>query len=236
MPTGAERQAEAARRRAQVVQLRLAGASFEEIGRQLGVSDTRAHQLWIDALDRTAKEPADRWRELELQRLDQLQAAATAVLQATHHVIQAGKVVLDNQDRPYVDHGPTLAAVTTLVRVMERRARLLGLDAPARVDATVDGTLTTVDAIDREIERIERELATLDAGYLADKQRRDGAARDLSTFRTRWQQPGHRPLADVAGFIADALELALGQLDLDPAEREQLADTIERFLAAAGRG
>jgi hypothetical protein len=230
MPRRAERQAEAARRRAQVVQLRLAGANFEEIGQQLGVSDTRAHQLWTDALDRTTKEPTDQWRELELQRLDQLQAAAAEVLQSTHHVIQTGKVVVDDQGRPYVDHRPVLAAVNTLVRVMERRARLLGLDAPARVDTTVDGTLTTVDVIDREIERVERELAALDPDYPADKQRRDAAARELSAFRTRWQESGHRPLADVAGFIADALELALGQLSLEPAEQEQMAGALERFL------
>jgi hypothetical protein len=230
MPTRAERQATAARRRAQVVQMRLAGASFEEIGQQLGVTDSRAHQLWTDALDRTAKEPADRWRALELQRLDQLQAAATAVLHATHHVIQSAKVVVDDQGRPYVDHGPVLAAVNTLVRVMERRARVLGLDAPARVDAKVDGTLTTIDRLDQELDQLEAELAAQDPDYPARKQREKAAARDLAGFRARWQQPDHRPLVDVAAFIADALELALGQLDLDGDEQEQLAVEVERFL------
>jgi hypothetical protein len=230
MPSRAEQQATAARRRAQVVQMRLAGASFEEIGQQLGVTDSRAHQLWTDALDRTAKEPADRWRALELQRLDQLQAAATAVLHATHHVIHSAKVVVDDQSRPYVDHGPVLAAVNTLVRVMERRARVLGLDAPARVDAKVDGTLTTMDAIDAHIAELEAQLGADDPTYYEVKRREEGRARELSAFRTRWQQPDPRPQSDVAAFIADALELALGQLALDGDEQEQLAVEVERFL------
>jgi hypothetical protein len=235
MPTRAERQAEAARRRAKVAQMRLAGASFEEIGQQLGISDTRAHQLWTDALERTIREPAERHRALELQRLDQLQLAAVRVLRASHVVIQGGKVVADRQGRPYTDHGPVLAAVNTLLRVAERRARLLSLDAPARVDAKVDGTLTTVDGIDREVARLEEELAALDPTYSADKQRQEAAARDLRAFRTRWQQPGRRPLVDVAGFIAEALDLALGQLDLDDDEREQVAVEIEHYLMVVAR-
>ena len=42
------------------------------------------------------------------------------------------------------------------VRISERRARLLGLDAPARVDANVLANVT-VDQIDAEIERLLRE-------------------------------------------------------------------------------
>jgi hypothetical protein len=230
MATRAERQAAAGRRRAQVVQLRLAGASFEEIGGQLGVSDTRAHQLWADALQRTVKEPADQQRMLELQRLDQLQAAATAVLQATHHVIQGAKVVADDQGRPYVDHGPILAAVNTLVRVMERRARLLGLDAPARVDARLDGTLTSVSAVDQELQRLEAELADLDPAYLADKQRGQAAASALAAFRTQWTRPGNPPAGDPAAFVADALEMALAQLRLDPDEEERTVGAVEQLL------
>jgi hypothetical protein len=235
MPTRAERQADAARRRAQVVQARLAGASFEEIGRQLGVSDTRAHQLWTDALERTIKEPADRHRALELQRLDQLQLSAVRVLRDGHVVIQGGKVVADRQGRPYTDHAPVLQAINTLLRVAERRARLLGLDAPAKVDAKVDGHVT-VDHLDDQIRDLEAELAALDPAFPEQRRREQEHAHDLRSFRTRWQQPGHGPVVDVAGFIAEALALTVGLLDLDDGERERVAVEVEHYLMVAARG
>jgi hypothetical protein len=216
---------------ARCLDLRRSGATYRQIAGQLGISAANAHKRVTRSLDRTRREPADGLRDLELVRLDALQAAATAVLAATHHVIQAGKVVVDGQEQPYVDHGPVLAAVNTLLRVAERRARLLGLDAPAKVDATVDGTLTTVDEIDREVVRLEQELTDLDPTYAADKQRQVAAARDLAAFRTRWTRPGYRPAADPGGFVADALEVALGQLGLDPDEQEQTVAAVERLWA-----
>lgn len=53
-----------------------------------------------------------------------------------------------------------LQAIDRLLRISERRSRLLGLDAPVR---TRVGTIT-LDAIESEIERLERELA----GYAGD--------------------------------------------------------------------
>ena len=43
-------------------------------------------------------------------------------------------------------------AIDRVLRIMERRARLLGLDAPTRTEAV------TIDAIDREIARLSAEL------------------------------------------------------------------------------
>jgi hypothetical protein len=197
------------------------------------VSDTRAHQLWADALQRTVKEPADQQRALELQRLDQLQLAAARVLRAVHVVIQGGKVVLDEQGQPYPDHGPVLAAVNTLLRVAERRARLLGLDAPAKVDAKVDGRFT-LDQLDAEIRALEAQLADADPAYPDARRREQERARDLAAFRARWRDASHRPLVDVAAFIGEALALAVDLLDLDDEERERTATEVEHYLVVAG--
>ena len=46
-----------------------------------------------------------------------------------------------------------IAAVNTVLRIMDRRARLFGLDSPVKVDATV-----SVGPIDEDLERIDKML------------------------------------------------------------------------------
>jgi hypothetical protein len=231
MPTRAERQADAARRRAQVMQLRLAGQSFEEIGDQLGISDTRAHQLYQDALDRTIKEPAGRVRQLELRRLDRLELAASKVLAGKHLVVQGGKVVHGDDDQPLVDQGPVLQAINTLLRVAERRAKLLGLDEPVRADVTarIHAEVYSLDALDRELERVTAELAELDPDGAAGERRRQDLARRHDRFRAAWSAPG-QITRDPARFVGDGLALLLEGLDLDDPARDAAVLEVEAFL------
>jgi hypothetical protein len=230
MPTKAERQAEATSRRARVVQLRLGGASFEEIGRALRVTDTRAHQLWTDALKRTVKEPADAQRALELQRLDALQVHLTRVLARRHVTVSGGKIITDD-DQPLLDDGPTIAAAQALVRVSESRRRLLGLDEPVRADVTarIHGELYSVGALDRELERLTAELAEQDPEWGEQERRRQDLDRRLDRFRADWSTPG-QITRDPARFVGDGLALLLEGLDLDDQAREAAVLEVERFL------
>jgi hypothetical protein len=230
MPRPTAPRVDAAQRDARALELRAGGASFRQIAGLLGVSVSTAWTCVDRGLAATRQEPSSKLRALERDRLDRLTTAATQVLQARHVVVSGGKIVTDDDDQPLVDHGPTLAAINTLRGLMERRARLEGLDAPARADVQIDGTLTTIDAIDQEVVRLEQELADLDPSYLADKQRKQATARDLAAFRTRWTQPGSRPADDPAAFVADALEVALAQLRLDPGEQEETVAAVERLL------
>jgi hypothetical protein len=231
MPSKAERQAEAASRRARVVQLRLGGASFEEIGRELRVTDTRAHQLWTDALKRTVKEPADAQRALELQRLDALQVHLTRVLARRHVTVSGGKIITDDDGQPLLDDGPTIAAAQALVRVSESRRRLLGLDEPVRADITakVHAEVYSISALDRELERVTAELAEQDPEWGKQERRRQDLDRRLGRLRADWSTPG-RVITDPGGFVGDALALALDALDLDDQAREQAALEVERLF------
>jgi hypothetical protein len=231
MPSRAERQAEAANRRARVAHLRLAGASFEEIGRQLGISDTRAHQLWTDALKQTVKEPVDAQRTLELQRLDALQVHLTQVLRRNHVTISGGKVVADTDGQPYRDDGPVVAAALALVRVQESRRKLLGLDPPSRADVTarVHAEVYSLDALDRQLEQLNAELAEQDPQWAEHERRRQDLDRRLTRFRVTWSTPG-QVVRDLAGFVGDGLALLLEGLDLADDQREAAAVEVERFL------
>ncbi len=130
MPSAEERVA-AAERQAQALQLRLGGASFAQIGRQLGdVSAPRAYQLYKAALRQVVRQPNAELVDLELARLDQLLVAMW----------------------PKAMQGSGWA-VERCLSIMERRARLLGLDAPTKHE------VMTIDAIDAEIRHLEAELA-----------------------------------------------------------------------------
>lgn len=103
-----------AARRANAIELRLAGFTFEAIAERLDYK-SRAH-VATDinrALLQTVAAPAHELRELETRRIDRLQSAYWDA--AMSGDVRAGQLVL---------------------RVMERRARMLNLDVPTTVDLT----------------------------------------------------------------------------------------------------
>jgi hypothetical protein len=237
----------------QCLELRRYGNTYRQIAAQLGISPANAHKRVTRGLDRTRREPGDALRELELERLDQLQVEATKVLAGNHVVIQGGKVVRDKQGEPYRDHGPTLAAIRTLLQVQERRARLLGLDAPTRVDARV----LTIDELDRQIAELETLLGeTADREGVDLYQRKHEQASKLVEdlagqagvdyherqqvhdqvliFWNAWKD-NQRASRDVPGFIAAALDTAIMILALPAEQAEELASQVERFLLERAR-
>jgi transposase len=150
--------AEIADREARAIELRRNGATYQQIADRLDVSVGGAHAAVKRALDRHISEAAPEVRKLELDRLDHLHVQALLVLQREHVVTNGGRIVLDGQGRPLRDDGPTLSAIRTILQIQERRARLLGLDAPTKVDVKV----LTIDQMDDRIAELEAQLAAND--------------------------------------------------------------------------
>jgi hypothetical protein len=110
------RRVKAAERQRQAMQLRIAGASYAAIARELGYAHPKgAERAIIAGLRAFFREPATELLPLELERLDRLQVALwpDAI---------AGNV----------------QAVMAVLRIMDRRARYCGLDAPHKANITVD--------------------------------------------------------------------------------------------------
>lgn len=109
-----ERMLQAMERTKQALELRLSGFSYSQIAEKLGYSSrAAAFKAVSNAMKRTLREPAEKVRELELDRLDEL-------LKSLWYY--RGRV-------DYVDR---------ILKVMERRARLLGLDAPERFEKVLN--------------------------------------------------------------------------------------------------
>lgn len=121
-------------REMQVLELRRAGWTWHRIAEQVGYADhSGAYVAYKRAIKRVMEQPVEELRTQELDRLDRLQVAAwTAAVK-----------------------GDT-KAILTILRIMERRAKLVGLDKPIKIEQEV----TTWDG-NESIDRAVRELALL---------------------------------------------------------------------------
>jgi hypothetical protein len=170
---------ETAERDAEACRLRVRAMSFPEIAKTLGYADaSHAAQAVARTLRATVEEPAAEVRKTELARLDDMYTAALAVLERMHVTVSQGRVVQhrvagtgtwDPESRTWVgaewvdlaDDAPVLSAIDRLLKIQERRARLLGLDAPVKHE------VRNVDAVDAEIEQLVARLAAGGQGPVA---------------------------------------------------------------------
>lgn len=135
-----------AERMTQVVTLRKAGFSYRQIGAQLRIGNATVKRDLDKALmeyGAITDEEVRRWRELENARIEQ-------ALSAIWRAVVAGNV----------------GAIDRLVKLQDRRAKLLGLDAPSKLAPTTpDGTkpydpydaLSDDERLARVMEYLERD-------------------------------------------------------------------------------
>lgn len=133
------RTVDSATRDAEACRLRAQGLSYRQIAEQLDYSDeAAAYRAISKVLKETVQEPAEELRALEVARLDALLTRAWAVLERDHVAHSGGKLVMvvgeDGQEIPLRDDAPTLAAIDRVLKIMERRAKYLGLDAPTKIE------------------------------------------------------------------------------------------------------
>lgn len=118
----------------QAAQLRAAGLSYREIGKQMNLDFTWVRELVVRALEEAKYEAADVMRTQEGMRLDRLQRSLwPAAL--------SGDV----------------AAARAVLGVMERRAKLFGLDSPVKVEAELSWAPDDVEADVRRLEAMLRD-------------------------------------------------------------------------------
>ncbi len=136
MGTTAKRDAKRARialRRKRALDLRVAGASYEQIAAALKLADkSNARRDILEAIAEITREPAEEVLALELARLDAMFMGLW----------------------PEARKGDT-HAVRAAIRVMDRRAKYLGLDEPdeVKLSGSVD---ITADAHAKLLDRLAR--------------------------------------------------------------------------------
>jgi hypothetical protein len=125
-----------------VLELRRSGETWERIALAVGYANASgAQKAYARVVSRVQRESVDEIRDLELDRLDRIQRAFW-----TPAIVERDK-----------------RAAEVVLKVMDRRAKLLGLEAPTRVQAEVVNYDGNYD-YNEDIERIIGLLGSVDPG------------------------------------------------------------------------
>ena len=141
----------------QAAELRSRSKTFREIGEVFGVSTKTAYCMVQRAIEDVPKEATTGLIALELEKLDRLERRYLEIMDKPHPYISASGRVVMLDGEVLIDDKPTMEAITGLVRVADRRAKLLGLNAPTRADLTS----TTSLLIENRAEQHKTEMMSL---------------------------------------------------------------------------
>lgn len=130
------------------VALKLRGKSYRAIASDLGVSVSVAFDdVWhhFSEVDKLATEKLEQIRKLELARLDVMLEKLFDIVdrEAVERLNSKGEPSGETVD---VD-GTAIKAITAAAKLMERRAKLLGLDAPTKVQGVPSEKTPTKDLV-----------------------------------------------------------------------------------------
>jgi len=171
------RAADSRKRDFQAAELRGRGFSLQRIADELGfASKGHAHNAVMRAYAEIPSPQAEHGRQLDLERLDRLIEKAWEIMLKAHVTISQGRIVGklvgwqrdDNGEILYngdgkpvglyediLDDGPALMAIREIRALLERRAKIMGYEAPARSRIEV----VTPETIEAHIAALEAELA-----------------------------------------------------------------------------
>ena len=93
---------------------------------------------------------ATRHREIEVQKLDLLEEKLWRMVDEDYYTVSNGQVVYMESGDPVPDIEPVMKVIDRILKVSERRSKLLGLDKPVKVDATI----RQEDTVDMELARM----------------------------------------------------------------------------------
>ncbi len=144
-PKTSKRRLEAVEKQRRALEMRKRGTSFDVIASELGYSSrSGAYKAVMSAIEKMLREPAEEVRTLELERLDELLAGLWM------------KAVKGDA-----------AALDRVLRIMERRSKYLGLDAPKESNVNLGGEVK-VTGVPRPLSREEAEVMAKMSGDVLD--------------------------------------------------------------------
>lgn len=129
-------------RAARIVELRAARVPFRDIARELGISHQRCQQIYADTLAKIPVPHVNQHREEEKELADTV-------------VRELLVIARDKSEFASV----RVKAYDSLIRMAERKARLLGLDAPVKRELEITDTASWEFQMRQELAQMERDLA-----------------------------------------------------------------------------
>lgn len=116
----------------------LLGTTQEALAAREGISQSRVSQIISEARASIPEDDLPRARADHLDAMRTLAEVAAGIMEAPlSPAYSNGRIMLDENGRAILDAGPRLAALDRLVKINERVAKVMGLDAPIKADVTV---------------------------------------------------------------------------------------------------
>jgi hypothetical protein len=81
----------------------------------------------------------------QLAEIDELATAAWGVLQRDHYVVNSGALIDGPDGALLKDDGPILQSIDRLARLLERKAKLLGIDKPEKTEGALTVRIEGMD-------------------------------------------------------------------------------------------
>ena len=136
--------------------MRSKAMTYQSIGDHFGITRQAAFQMVQRAIADIPKEGAEEVVRLEVEKLDFIERKLYEIMTKEHVAFGASGKVVTLDGVPIEDDSPVMKALDGLLKVADRRAKLLGLNAPTKHE------VITLDSVQMEIRRIEAELGKLD--------------------------------------------------------------------------
>lgn len=149
-----ERVAAVYERRKQAMRLKRDGYTWAEIAPAVGYKDAKHAASDVNKyLARLRKEQnadADALRQQQLAHLAELRQRVDAIMERRHiHVTPGGKIVRDENDEIVLDDAVELAAIDRMLKISEREGKILGTDAPEKLESAVTINYS-IDGVDMD--------------------------------------------------------------------------------------
>ena len=157
MPQQIRRGDEAARvaREQRIIDMRSNGVSFREIGAELGIAHTTAHELWKSLIDKYPARAMQEYRMEQIDLVDKMIRIGLKELEAEHPLLYKGQPVqqkigekqvgiddegiprMESVFAPVSDSMPKARFLQVLTALSKRKSEITGSDVPVTVDMNV---------------------------------------------------------------------------------------------------
>lgn len=131
----------------EIWQLRAQGRSVAEIAEAASLSQAQVRTSLQHVAEEYKVEAAAEIIKMELDRLDIMLLNAMEVLNTRHVAYSNGRKMVDTDaegnETSVIDDTPVLQAIDRVLKIMDRRSKYLGLDAPSKSEQSINVHSTT---------------------------------------------------------------------------------------------
>jgi hypothetical protein len=153
----------------QAFELKILGRTYHDIGIEIGVPRATVFELVQEEISARVSPKVEQYRELQLAEIDKAIEILWPMAETPAIITQMGKIVYDQNGETIPDTESQMKALDRIQRLIERRAKLLGLDAPAKTDLKV----TQQSEQDLEIKQLIEQMNNQNSQQLEQMENND---------------------------------------------------------------